>query len=155
MMSEYGMQLEVSLSFFFFFFLSCVLICTYARQMHEDAPCPLRLCDGCPLQQGRDTYSLLCIRRTYVYLPNFLLFNEFFHSWFIAYSRIWNTSDGQCLKTLAEGHNAIWYVNTHDMYIFHYFIWVIAKVNMFNFRQTQNIFSLRHTIALSDRKSVV
>lgn len=26
------------------------------------------------------------------------------------HSRIWNTSDGQCLKTLAEGHDAIWYV---------------------------------------------
>jgi len=23
--------------------------------------------------------------------------------------RIWNTTTGQCLKTLAEGHNAIWY----------------------------------------------
>ena len=141
------MQLEVSLPLSFLF-LPCVLICTYVRQVHEDAPCPLRLCDGCPLQQGRDTYSLLCIRRTYVYLK-VLLFNEFFHSCFIVCSRIWNTSDGQCLKTLAEGHNAIWYVNTHDMYIFHYFIWVIAKVNMFNFRQTQNIFSLLHTIVLS------
>lgn len=26
-------------------------------------------------------------------------------------SRIWNTSDGQCLKTLAEGHDAVWYVS--------------------------------------------
>ena len=32
-------------------------------------------------------------------------------------SRIWNTSDGQCLKTLAEGHNAIWYV-IHDITIY-------------------------------------
>ncbi|KAJ2926269.1 hypothetical protein H1R20_g10831, partial [Candolleomyces eurysporus] len=24
--------------------------------------------------------------------------------------RIWNSSNGQCLKTLAEGHDAIWYV---------------------------------------------
>ena len=143
-MSEYGMQLEVSLSFLS---LPCVLICTYVRQVHEDPPCPLRLCDGCPLQQGRDTYSLLCIRRTNVHLQ--VLFNENFLFMFYCYSRIWNTSDGQCLKTLAEGHNAIWYVNTHDMYIFNYFIWVIAKVNMFNFRQTQNIFSLPHTIVLS------
>ena len=28
-------------------------------------------------------------------------------------SRIWNTGDGQCLKTLAEGHNAIWYVSAY------------------------------------------
>ncbi len=27
-----------------------------------------------------------------------------------SFSRIWNTSDGQCLKTLAEGHDAIWSV---------------------------------------------
>ena len=33
----------------------------------------------------------------------FIIHNSFF-------SRIWNTSDGQCLKTLAEGHNVIWYV---------------------------------------------
>lgn len=26
----------------------------------------------------------------------------------LLFSRIWNTSDGQCLKTLAEGHDAIW-----------------------------------------------
>lgn len=25
------------------------------------------------------------------------------------YSRIWNTTTGQCLKTLAESHDAIWY----------------------------------------------
>ena len=25
-------------------------------------------------------------------------------------SRIWNTTTGQCLKTLAEGHDAVWYV---------------------------------------------
>jgi WD40 repeat protein len=27
------------------------------------------------------------------------------------YSRIWNTTTGQCLKTLAEGHDAVWYVH--------------------------------------------
>ena len=62
-MSEYGTQLEVGLSFIFIFPSPRVLVFTprsYARQMHEDAPCPLRLCDGCPLQQGRDTYRLLC-----------------------------------------------------------------------------------------------
>jgi len=42
----------------------------------------------------------------YVTLPCQLvtIFTSLFHS------RIWNTSDGQCLKTLAEGHDAIWYV---------------------------------------------
>ena len=135
---------------FFLFFLPYVLICPYARQMHENTPCPLRLCDRCPLQQGRDTYSLLCIRRTNVHIQ--VLFNENFLFMFYCYSRIWNTSDGQCLKTLAEGHNAIWYVNIHDIYILHYFIGYrnsSKKVNTFNFRQTQNIFSLPHTIVLS------
>lgn len=28
-------------------------------------------------------------------------------------SRIWNTNTGQCLKTLAEGHDAIWYANNN------------------------------------------
>lgn len=28
----------------------------------------------------------------------------------LRFSRIWNTTDGQCLKTLAEGHDAIWCV---------------------------------------------
>ena len=43
------------------------------------------------------------------------LFNEFFRSCShrYRYSRIWNTCDGQCLKTLAEGHNAIRYVFTY------------------------------------------
>jgi len=29
----------------------------------------------------------------------------------LSVSRIWNTSDGQCLKTLAEGSSAIWYLS--------------------------------------------
>jgi hypothetical protein len=64
-------------------------------------------------------------------------------------SRIWNTSDGQCLKTLAEGHNAIWYVNLYDIYFTISSGIAIQKVNTFNFRQTQNIFSLPHMIVLS------
>ena len=33
-----------------------------------------------------------------------------------SYRRIWNTSDGQCLKTLAEGHDAIWCVNLYFIF---------------------------------------
>lgn len=39
-----------------------------------------------------------------LHLDLLFVFANFLHS------RIWNTSDGQCLKTLAEGHDAIWYV---------------------------------------------
>jgi hypothetical protein len=89
----------------------------------------------------------------------YVLFNGIFYPFnvfqlFFLHSRIWNTSDGQCLKTLAEGHNAIWYVFTISIYHFsNYFDSMGSKkkkkVNMFNFRQTRNIFSQPHTIVLS------
>ena len=82
----------------------------------------------------------------YVYALYLMIF---FGSCSSAHSRIWNTSDGQCLKTLAEGHNAIWYVFKYIYSLFHSINWGSNSVNTFNFRQTQNIFSLRHTIALS------
>ena len=66
------------------------------------------------------------------------------------YSRIWNTSDGQCLKTLAEGHNAIWYVFLIHISLFSFNeLGNRIQANTFNFRQIQNIFSLLHTIVLS------
>ena len=33
------------------------------------------------------------------------------------HSRIWNTTTGQCLKTLAESHDAIWYVPLSPIFI--------------------------------------
>lgn len=74
--------------------------------MYEDTARTFRLCHGSPLQQGRHTDCIVRIGWLDVghhAVPGLVL-------WLTILSRIWNTSDGQCLKTLAEGHDAIWYL---------------------------------------------
>ena len=40
---------------------------------------------------------------------------EFDLTCYSSVSRIWNSSTGQCLKTLTEGHDAIWYASSSDL----------------------------------------
>jgi hypothetical protein len=62
--------------------------------------------------------------------------------------RIWNTSTGQCLKTLAEGHDAIWY-GLHN-FQGNSVLTSLLPANTSNSLQTQNTYSPLHTTALSD-----
>jgi hypothetical protein len=65
------------------------------------------------------------------------------------HSRIWNTSDGQCLKTLAEGHDAIWCVPNFTISILSLPIFAVPQANRCNSHPTQSTSSLRPTTMLS------
>ena len=39
------------------------------------------------------------------------------HSIYVPHSRIWSLPSGQCLKTLAEGHNAVWYEGVRSFHL--------------------------------------
>ena len=77
------------------------------RQVLEEDSRSSRLCHRRTLQPRCDADRILRTGRSDVsirfLLPVHLVSNSI--------SRIWNTTTGQCLKTLAESHDAIWYVN--------------------------------------------
>lgn len=86
--------------------------------MHEDHTRAPRLRHCCTFQQRREPYCLLCprwidVRLIIIFSRSWNVFQRlprvFF--FFFPFSRIWNTTSGQCLKTLAEGHDAIWFVS--------------------------------------------
>lgn len=80
-----------------------------SRKMYENPACAHGLCDSRSLQQRCLTHRFLCPRW---FNASFLALavRSFVSDDHSSFSRIWNTSDGQCLKTLAEGHDAIWSV---------------------------------------------
>jgi hypothetical protein len=74
--------------------------------MYENATCTSGFCHCRAFQQRRESHRIVRVGRVdvcYTSRANVHTFNR-------TYRRIWNTGDGQCLKTLAEGHDAIWCV---------------------------------------------
>ena len=115
-MSEYGTQLEVdfSLPFSLFSNLSMLGKCMKTLHAHLDYVTAVHF--------NRDaTLIVSCALDGLMYIYVLYIKNIFVHVH--PYSRIWNTSDGQCLKTLAEGHNAIWYVSIYFYLLFHSMNW--------------------------------
>lgn len=114
-----------------FLFLNPCALSLFRREVYEDSARPFGLCYSCTFQSGRDFNRLLCARWSHVgfqaSFPHLPLTS--------IVSRIWNTSDGQCLKTLAEGHNAIWYV--HDL-AFSLSTFMVRQANKCNFHLIPN-----------------
>ena len=81
------------------------------RQVHEEDPRAPRLCHRGALQPRRDTYRLLRPRWPHVSPSSIRSFACAGLRICSLCSRIWNTTTGQCLKTLAESHDAIWYAS--------------------------------------------
>src|SRR6266852_3157210 len=78
--------------------------------MHQNVERPYRLCHRSALQQRRLSHRVLLARWPHVRLhPHPHTYHISSSPYSPPRSRIWSLPSGQCLKTLAEGHNAIWY----------------------------------------------
>lgn len=79
-----------------------------------------------------------------MYVQEFAVINA---NSFLDTRRIWNTSDGQCLKTLAESQDAIWSVRSRRG--FPSFL-TPPLANTCSFRPIRSIFSLLRTTVQYD-----
>src|ERR1700733_5994447 len=71
--------------------------------MYENSRCTFGLCHRGALQPGWLSDRILCTRWTDVRIPRLYWYLNLIY----VNSRIWSVVNGQCLKTLAEGHDAI------------------------------------------------
>lgn len=120
----------------------------FRRKVHENFTCTHGLCHSRPFQQRCYTHRLLCPGWSHVRSLLSLVPLSHIHHHF--HSRIWNTSDGQCLKTLAEGHDAIWCVQLIIFYVEFSKKLHACLANMSSSLRTQNIFCRQLTTALFD-----
>ena len=115
---------------------------TLCRKVHQNNTRAFGLRDCRPLQSRCRTHRIVCIRRPYV------SFVKRTHNPGSSHrcSRIWNTSTGQCLKTLTEGQDAIWYASSAS------WLFRIAHThtaNTYNSLRTQSTFYPLRTTVLS------